>query len=243
MRRKEDPLDNIFAVIQGHTGPPLALLVVTAATVGSALTTLALRRWGPEASPSSSSPRDEDDELEDLDATSVDSAPGRAMTSTMKRAEVEEWDRYFAMDAATPSDREDRGRPHHDDSDLFDSDIDEETLWRGASEAMKTLSGDLGTSGFSNDRSSYDSPPVSEGARRRMDGRRRRSEDGIGQASASPRVETIEEDEREGGASWPTKEPTVTATVTQKRPDVVFAAQREESPRTVLGDVTNARRR
>ena len=104
---------------------------------------------------------------------------------------------------------------------------------------MKTLSGDLGTSGFSNDRSSYDSPPVSEGARRRMDGRRRRSEDGIGQASASPRVETIEEDEREGGASWPTKEPTVT----QKRLDVVFAAQREESPRTVLGDVTNARRR
>ena len=72
-----------------------------------------------------------------------------------------------------------------------------------------------------------------------MDGRRRRSEDGIGQASASPRVETIEEDEREGGASWPTKEPTVT----QKRLDVVFAAQREESPRTVLGDVTNARRR
>ena len=239
MRRKEDPLDNIFAVIQGHTGPPLALLVVTAATVGSALTTLALRRWGPEASPSSSSPRDEDDELEDLDATSVDSAPGRAMTSTMKRAEVEEWDRYFAMDAATPSDREDRGRPHHDDSDLFDSDIAEAPLWRGASEAMKTLSGDLGTSGFSNDRSSYDSPPVSEGARRRMDGRRRRSEDGIGQASASPRVETIEEDEREGGASWPTKEPTVT----QKRLDVVFAAQREESPRTVLGDVTNARRR
>ena len=238
MRRKEDPLDNIFAVIQGHTGPPLALLVVTAATVGSALTTLALRRWGPEASPSSSSPRDEDDELEDLNATSVESVPGRAMTSTMKRAEVEEWDRYFAMDAATPSDREDRGRPHHYDSDLFD-DIDEETLWRGASEAMKTLSGDLGTSGFSNDRSSYDSPPVSEGSRRRMDGRRRRSEDCIGQASASPRVETIEEDEREGGASWPTKEPTVT----QKRLDVVFAAQREESPRTVLGDVTNARRR
>ena len=86
MRRKEDPLDNIFAVIQGHTGPPLALLVVTAATVGSALTTLALRRWGPEASSSSSSPRDEDHELEDLDARSVDFAPGRAMTSTMKRA-------------------------------------------------------------------------------------------------------------------------------------------------------------
>ena len=95
-----------------------------------------------------------------------------------------------------------------------------------------------GNSGFSNDRSSYDSPPVSEGSRRRMDGRRRRSEDGTA-ASASPRVETIEEDEREGGASWPTKEPTVT----QKRLDVVFAAQREESPRTVLGDVTNARRR
>ena len=236
MRRKEDPLDNIFAVIQGHTGPPLALLVVTAATVGSALTTLALRRWGPEASPSSSSPRDEDDELEDLNATSVDSVPGRAMTSTMKRAEDEEWDRYFAMDAATPSDREDRGKPHHD-SDLLD-DIDAETLWRGASEAMKTLSGDLGTSGFRGGRT-YDSPPVSEGARRRMDGRRRRSEDGIGQASTSPRVETIEEDEREGGASWPTKEPTVTARPTQKRLDVVFAAQREESPRTVLGDVTN----
>ena len=237
MRRKEDPLDNIFAVIQGHTGPPLALLVVTAATVGSALTTLALRRWGPEASPSSSSPRDEDDELEDLNATSVDSVPGRAMTSTMKWAEDEEWDRYFAMDAATPSDREDRGKPHHD-SELLD-DIDAETLWRGASEAMKTLSGDLETPGFSGGRT-YDSPPVSEGARRRMDGRRRRSEDGVGQASASPRVETIDEDETiEGGASRPTKEPTVTARATQKRLDVVFAAQREESPRTVLGNVTN----
>jgi hypothetical protein len=150
MRRKEDPLDNIFAVIQGHTGPPLALLLVTAATVGSALTTLALRRRGPEAS-SSHRAEGDTDELDDLDETSIqDSAIRPAMNSTMKRADDAAWDTYFAMDAPTPSGQVDWARHDHTESSFEHDDIDEETLWRGASEAIETLAGDgLSSSGFS----------------------------------------------------------------------------------------------
>ena len=198
MRRKEDPLDNIFAVIQGHTGPPLALLLVTAATVGSALTTLALRRRGPEAS-SSRRAEGDTDELDDLDETSIqDSAIRPAMNSTMKRADDAAWDTYFAMDAPTPSGRVDWARHDHTESSFEHDDIDEETLWRGASEAIETLAGDgLSSSGFSGGDVMDESPPLSEGAKRRMDGRRRRSLEsklGIDQASLSPRVMTIAED-------------------------------------------------
>ena len=162
MRRKEDPLDNIFAVIQGHTGPPLALLLVTAATVGSALTTLALRRRGPEAS-SSHRAEGDTDELDDLDETSIqDSAIRPAMNSTMKRADDAAWDTYFAMDAPTPSGQVDWARHDHTESSFEHDDIDEETLWRGASEAIETLAGDgLSSSGFSG----------AKNVRRRRDGR------------------------------------------------------------------------
>lgn len=224
MRRKEDPLDNIFAVIQGHTGPPLALLLVTAATVGSALTTLALRRRGPEAS-SSHRAEGDTDELDDLDETSIqDSAIRPAMNSTMKRADDAAWDTYFAMDVPTPSGQVDWARHDHTESSFEHDDIDEETLWRGASEAIETLAGDgLSSSGFSG--AMDESPPLSEGAKRRMDGRRR----------------TIGPTEH-GDETARTVTP-VTQKVTQKRLDAVFAAQEESPRRTVLGNVTNARPR
>lgn len=246
MRRKEDPLDNIFAVIQGHTGPPLALLLVTAATVGSALTTLALRRRGPEAS-SSHRAEGDTDELDDLDETSIqDSAIRPAMNSTMKRADDAAWDTYFAMDAPTPSGRVDWARHDHTESSFEHDDIDEETLWRGASEAIETLAGDgLSSSGFSG--AMDESPPLSEGAKRRMDGRRRRSLGGIDQASLSPRVMIIAEDATIGptehGDETARMVTPVTQKATQKRLDAVFAAQEESPRRTVLGNVTNARPR
>tara|TARA_B100000482_G_C12563195_1_gene280919 strand:- start:154 stop:921 length:768 start_codon:yes stop_codon:yes gene_type:complete len=254
MRRKEDPLDNIFAIIQGHTGPPLALLLVTAATVGSALTTLALRRWGPEAS-SSHRAKGDTDELDDLDETSIqDSAIRPAMNSTMKRADDAAWDTYFAMDASTPSGQVDWARHDHTESSFEHDDIDEETLWRGASEAIETLAGDgLRSSGFSGAKNVSvgdamdESPPLSEGAKRRMDGRRRRSLDGIDQASLSPRVMTIAEDATIGptehGDETARMVTPVTQKATQKRLDAVFAAQEESPRRTVLGNVTNARPR
>lgn len=255
MRRKEDPLDNIFAVIQGHTGPPLALLLVTAATVGSALTTLALRRWGPEASSSHRCAEGDTDELDDLDETSIqDSAIRPAMNSTMKRADDAAWDTYFAMDAPTPSGQVDWARHDHTESSFEHDDIDEETLWRGASEAIETLAGDgLSSSGFSGAKNVSvgdamdESPPLSEGAKRRMDGRRRRSLGGIDQASLSPRVMIIAEDAtigptEHGDETARTVTP-VTQKVTQKRLDAVFAAQEESPRRTVLGNVTNARPR
>lgn len=248
MRRKEDPLDNIFAVIQGHTGPPLALLLVTAATVGSALTTLALRRRGPEAS-SSHRAEGDTDELDDLDETSIqDSAIRPAMNSTMKRADDAAWDTYFAMDAPTPSGQVDWARHDHTESSFEHDDIDEETLWRGASEAIETLAGDgLSSSGFSGGDVMDESPPLSEGAKRRMDGRRRRSLGGIDQASLSPRVMIIAEDATIGptehGDETARMVTPVTQKATQKRLDAVFAAQEESPRRTVLGNVTNARPR
>ena len=254
MRRKEDPLDNIFAVIQGHTGPPLALLLVTAATVGSALTTLALRRRGPEASSSHRAEGDTDD-LDDLDETSIqDSAIRPAMNSTMKRADDAAWDTYFAMDAPTPSGQVDWARHDHTESSFEHDDIDEETLWRGASEAIETLAGDgLSSSGFSGAKhvsvgdAMDESPPLSEGAKRRMKGRRRRSLGGIDQASLSPKVMSIAEDATIGptehGDETARMVTPVTQKATQKRLDAVFAAQEESPRRTVLGNVTNARPR
>ena len=230
----------------------MALLLVTAATVGSALTTLALRRWGPEASSSHRCAEGDTDELDDLDETSIqDSAIRPAMNSTMKRADDAAWDTYFAMDAPTPSGQVDWARHDHTESSFEHDDIDEETLWRGASEAIETLAGDgLSSSGFSGGDVMDESPPLSEGAKRRMDGRRRRSLEsklGIDQASLSPRVMTIAEDAtigptEHGDETARTVTP-VTQKVTQKRLDAVFAAQEESPRRTVLGNVTNARPR
>ena len=168
------------------------------------------------------------------------------MNSTMKRADDAAWDTYFAMDAPTPSGQVDWARHDHTESSFEHDDIDEETLWRGASEAIETLAGDgLSSSGFSG--AMDESPPLSEGAKRRMDGRRRRSLDGIDQASLSPRVLTIAEDATIGptehGDETARMVTPVTQKATQKRLDAVFAAQEESPRRTVLGNVTNARPR